>query len=82
MLPPPLAPSPHVTYVYPPIPARRSYSAQTFKHVNSGEGGLLVTDDDDVAAHAILRSGSYMLYMQHGARPSQEVFDRHRCAPL
>lgn len=30
------------------------FSTQTSKHVNSGEGGLLVTDDDDVAARAIL----------------------------
>ncbi|MCG8560563.1 MAG: aminotransferase class I/II-fold pyridoxal phosphate-dependent enzyme [Hyphomicrobiales bacterium] len=55
-----------------------AFSAQTFKHVNSGEGGLLVTDDDDIAAKAVLYSGSYMLYAQHTARPSLEVFDRHR----
>ena len=54
------------------------FSAQTFKHLNSGEGGLLVTDDEDVAAKAILRSGSYMLYAQHRARPPMEVFERHR----
>ena len=54
------------------------FSAQTFKHVNSGEGGLLVTDDEDIAARAILRSGSYMLYAQHRARPSDAVFERHR----
>ncbi len=54
------------------------FSAQTFKHVNSGEGGLLVTDDDDIAARAILRSGSYMLYTQHRARPPAAVFERHR----
>ncbi len=54
------------------------FSTQTFKHVNSGEGGLLVTDDDDIAARAILLSGSYMLYGQHGLVPSDEVFERHR----
>ena len=54
------------------------FSTQTFKHINSGEGGLLVTDDEDIAARAILLSGSYMLYAQHRARPSLEVFDRHR----
>ncbi len=54
------------------------FSTQTFKHVNSGEGGLLVTDDEDLAARAVLLSGSYMLYGQHGARPSDEVFERHR----
>lgn len=54
------------------------FSTQTFKHINSGEGGLLVTDDEDIAARAILLSGSYMLYEQHRARPSMEVFERHR----
>ncbi len=55
-----------------------TFSTQTFKHINSGEGGLLVTDDEDVAAKAILLSGSYMLYGQHRARPAVEVFERHR----
>ena len=54
------------------------FSTQTFKHINSGEGGLLVTDDEDIAAKAILLSGSYMLYAQHRARPELEVFERHR----
>ena len=54
------------------------FSTQSFKHANSGEGGLLVTDDEDLAARAVLFSGSYMLYAQHGARPSAEVFERHR----
>lgn len=54
------------------------FSTQTFKHVNSGEGGLLVTNDEDIAARAILRSGSYMLYAQHRARPDMEVFEKHR----
>ncbi|NDD11294.1 MAG: aminotransferase class I/II-fold pyridoxal phosphate-dependent enzyme [Betaproteobacteria bacterium] len=52
------------------------YSAQTYKHINSGEGGLLVTDDDDVAAQAILMSGCYMMYDQHLLRPGPEVFER------
>lgn len=54
------------------------YSCQTYKHINSGEGGLLVTDDDDLAAQAILMSGSYMMYGQHSLRPSSEVFERWR----
>lgn len=54
------------------------FSTQTFKHINSGEGGLLVTDDDEVAAKAVLYSGSYMLYEQHGARPPLEVFERFK----
>ena len=54
------------------------FSTQNFKQVNSGEGGLLVTDDEDAAAKAILLSGSYSHYAQHHARPAMEVFDRHR----
>lgn len=50
------------------------FSTQTYKHLNSGEGGVLVTDDDEVAARAILASGSYMLYGQHTRRPSLETF--------
>jgi dTDP-4-amino-4,6-dideoxygalactose transaminase len=52
------------------------YSLQAYKHINAGEGGLLVTDDDDIAARAILYSGSYMLYGQHKRRPSEAVFAR------
>ncbi|KPD12565.1 DegT/DnrJ/EryC1/StrS aminotransferase family protein [Phaeobacter sp. 11ANDIMAR09] len=52
------------------------YSCQTYKHVNSGEGGLLVTDDEEVAARAIMLSGSYMLYERHLAAPGPEVFER------
>jgi dTDP-4-amino-4,6-dideoxygalactose transaminase len=52
------------------------FSLQSYKHANSGEGGLLVTDDEDVAAQAILFSGSYMLYRSHGARPDDAVFER------
>ncbi len=52
------------------------FSLQAYKHVNAGEGGLIATDDEDVAARAILYSGSYMLYRQHRARPSEEVFAR------
>jgi dTDP-4-amino-4,6-dideoxygalactose transaminase len=50
------------------------YSCQTYKHINSGEGGLLVTDDADVAARAIMLSGSYMLYEKHLAAPPAEAF--------
>ncbi len=52
------------------------YSSQTYKHINSGEGGLLVTDDEDVAAQAILMSGCYMMYDQHLLKPGPDVFER------
>jgi dTDP-4-amino-4,6-dideoxygalactose transaminase len=52
------------------------YSMQTYKHVNSGEGGFLITDDEDIAARAVMLSGSYMLYERHLAAPAPEVFER------
>jgi dTDP-4-amino-4,6-dideoxygalactose transaminase len=50
------------------------YSTQTYKHMNSGEGGLLVTDDPELAARAVLLSGSYMLYSRHSAAPPEQAF--------
>ena len=65
------------------VPSGRSgligcYSCQTYKHVNSGEGGFLVTDDAEVAARAIVLSGSYMLYERHLAAPPKEAFQSIR----
>lgn len=54
------------------------FSTQTYKHMNSGEGGFLTTDDEELAARATILSGSYMLYERHGAAPSDEVFRRIR----
>ncbi len=51
------------------------FSTQTYKHMNSGEGGLLVTNRDDIMARAILYSGSYMLYDRHLAGPPPEAFE-------
>lgn len=55
-----------------------AFSTQTYKHLNSGEGGLLVSDDPDFMARAIILSGSYMLYGRHGAAPDQPHFDAAR----
>lgn len=52
------------------------YSCQTYKHVNSGEGGFLVTDDEDLAARSVMLSGSYMLYGRHRAAPGPAAFER------
>jgi dTDP-4-amino-4,6-dideoxygalactose transaminase len=49
--------------------AAAGFSAQTYKHLNAGEGGFLVLDDPDMAARAILHSGSYMLHAQHLSSP-------------
>ena len=51
-----------------------AFSTQTYKHMNSGEGGFLTTNDPVVAARAVVSSGSYMLYGRHGAIPAEEVF--------
>ncbi len=54
------------------------YSMQTYKHLNSGEGGFLISDDPQVMARAILLSGSYMLYGKHRAAPPEEAFAQIR----
>ncbi|WP_341368195.1 DegT/DnrJ/EryC1/StrS family aminotransferase [Yoonia sp. BS5-3] len=50
------------------------FSTQTYKHMNSGEGGLLTTGDPTLAAKAIIMSGSYMNYDRHGAMPGPMYF--------
>jgi dTDP-4-amino-4,6-dideoxygalactose transaminase len=50
------------------------FSTQTYKHMNAGEGGLLVSDDAEAMARAILLSGSYMLFDRHRAAPPPEAF--------
>ena len=54
------------------------YSMQTYKHINSGEGGLLISDDAEVMARAVLLSGSYMLYGKHAAAPGPEAYEAVR----
>ena len=51
------------------------YSCQTYKHMNAGEGGLLTTNDDEIAARAIMYSGSYMLFDRHLAGPPSSAFE-------
>ena len=55
-----------------------AFSTQTYKHMNSGEGGFLTTNDDKIAARAVVSSGSYMLYGRHGAIPAEETFQNVR----
>lgn len=53
-----------------------AFSTQTYKHINSGEGGFLVTNDDEVIAKAIMHSGSYMLYEKHASSPNNDIFEK------
>jgi dTDP-4-amino-4,6-dideoxygalactose transaminase len=50
------------------------FSTQTYKHLNSGEGGLLTSHDPDVMARAIVMSGSYRLFDRHVASPPDAAF--------
>lgn len=50
------------------------FSCQTYKHLNAGEGGLITTDDPELAARATILSGSYMLHDRHGAGPDAAAF--------
>lgn len=54
------------------------FSTQTYKHVNSGEGGFITSNDEELMARATILSGSYMLYGRHGAAPAGDVFERIR----
>ncbi len=54
------------------------FSTQTYKHLNSGEGGLLTSDDGDLIARATILSGSYMFYDRHGAGPAAAAYGRAR----
>jgi dTDP-4-amino-4,6-dideoxygalactose transaminase len=54
------------------------FSMQTYKHINSGEGGFLISDDADLMARAVLLSGSYMLYARHRAAPPEAAFQAVR----
>jgi len=46
------------------------YSTQSYKLIDAGEGGVMVTDDEHVAAKAIIYAGSYETkWKSHMARP-------------
>ncbi|MCA0976536.1 aminotransferase class I/II-fold pyridoxal phosphate-dependent enzyme [Halomonas denitrificans] len=54
------------------------FSTQTYKHVNSGEGGLLATSDAEVMRRAVILSGSYMLFDRHLAAPAADSYSDTR----
>ncbi|MDJ0724536.1 MAG: aminotransferase class I/II-fold pyridoxal phosphate-dependent enzyme [Prochloraceae cyanobacterium] len=53
------------------------FSSQSYKMLNSGEGGFVVTNDEKAAAYCILGAGCYeKLYKKHLARPfNDEIFE-------
>lgn len=49
------------------------FSSQSYKMLNSGEGGIIATDDEQIATYCILGAGSYeQLYRKHLARPKDD----------
>ena len=54
--------------------AMACFSSQTYKHINSGEGGLLTSNNEEMMARAIVLSGSYMLFERHEAAPGADAF--------
>jgi len=51
-----------------------SYSTQSDKVINSGEGGFVVTDSDELAAKAVYWSGCYeRRYGMHATQPPAEL---------
>merc|ERR1740121_813468 len=51
-----------------------AYSTQSDKVINSGEGGFITTDDDEIAAKVIYLSGCYeRRYGKHAVRPDDEL---------
>ncbi|MEL6750541.1 MAG: aminotransferase class I/II-fold pyridoxal phosphate-dependent enzyme [Pseudomonadota bacterium] len=54
------------------------FSNQTYKHINSGEGGFLTSKNAEFMARATILSGSYMLYPRHGAGPDEAAYAEAR----
>ena len=51
-----------------------AYSTQSDKVINSGEGGFVTTDDDEIAAKMIYLSGCYeRRYGKHAVRPPDDL---------
>lgn len=58
------------------------FSFQSYKMINAGEGGILVTDDADLVARAIIMSGAYEhTWMKH-AVPAEAMARWQNSLPL
>jgi len=58
------------------------FSFQSYKMVNAGEGGILVTDDADLVARAIIMSGAYEHTWQKHAVPKEAMQKWQNKLPL
>jgi DegT/DnrJ/EryC1/StrS aminotransferase family len=57
------------------------FSTQIYKHMNSGEGGLITSDDPELMARATVLSGYYMLYGRHLAGRPERLGCKLRTVP-
>jgi len=59
------------------------YSTQTNKLINSGEGGFLATDSEELISKAIIHTGSYGHFYQHSSRPDDTtlLLSQHEVCP-
>lgn len=53
------------------------FSFQSYKLVNGGEGGILITNDEDIAARAVIMSGAYESNWQKH-QTKNDVFGRYQ----
>ncbi|WP_293576759.1 aminotransferase class I/II-fold pyridoxal phosphate-dependent enzyme [Phaeobacter sp.] len=52
------------------------FSFQSYKMINAGEGGILITDDAELVARAVIMSGAYEHnWQKHKSAPSTETDD-------
>lgn len=55
------------------------FSFQSYKLINAGEGGILVTDDADLVARMVIMSGAYEHnWQKHKSRPGDNTDDLKR----
>ncbi len=56
------------------------FSFQSYKMLNAGEGGILITDDADLVARAVIMSGAYehnwAKHLSHGDNALKDAFGR------
>ncbi len=58
------------------------FSFQSYKMVNAGEGGILITDDVDLVARAIIMSGAYEHMWQKHPVPAEAMHKWQNKLPL
>lgn len=58
------------------------FSFQSYKLVNGGEGGVLITDDEDVIARAVIMSGAYEHNWQKHRLPTNAFAKYQNTLPL